>query len=217
LQRANAKIIVGIGIAIASVAAILILAMSAQSRPSASQPVPATEGQSINSLAGPDAYLLSGTGRSAIVVNATPKYVNLTRGESTTVTLNVSHRVGNNGFPVLQIIPSGVSGDFGLPSSNATMTSEERTELIKQGKPVPGLIPLSSFVKYSTPEFELKAGETKSIQMTITLPKDLPDEAVGKGIQFDPKLIISEMQNVSPDRSSDAIVFSTIVTVSVVG
>lgn len=173
-------------------------------------------GEAINTIRGPTAFLFAG-GRSAIVVVAEPTKIDLPRGESIDVTLNIEHMVGNNGFDSLTLVPTGSRGNLVLPSSVQDLTPEERTELMKQDSPIPGTIPLSSFVSYSDPQVTLGAGETKSIQMTIAIPKDLPDEMVQKSIHISPNLVILEMQNAAPDRASDALVYSDLVTVTVVG
>lgn len=204
-------------VAIVSVFATINIGYSSTSlQPSQEQPLEQSEGEVIKAIRGPSAFLSAG-GRSAIVIDAELKEISLSRGESANVTLNIQHMVGNNGFDSLHLVPAGSRGNLGLPSSAADMTPEERTELIKQGKPIPGTIPLSSFVRYSDPQITVNAGETKSIQMTITIPKSLPDEMLQKSIHISPNLTIVEMQNASPDRASDAIVFSDMVTVTVAG
>lgn len=85
-----------------------------------------------------------------------------------------------------------------------------------QGKPIPGSIDKSSLVQFSDTNIELRAGETKTIEVTISLPASLPDEIVGKSIHFAPKLAIQEVANASPDDGTRALVFSDMTVISVV-
>gem|GEM_PF-4832895 len=205
---------------IAAVVAVLILTSLDTWNPPTLQSSQAQtneqSGEAINTIRGPTAFLFAG-GRSAIIVVAEPTKIDLPRGESIDVTLNIEHMVGNNGFGSLTLVPAGSRGSLILPSSVQDLTPEERTELMKQSRPIPGTIPLSSIVSYSDPQVTLGAGETKSIRMTIAIPKDLPDEMVQKSIHISPNLVILEMQNAEPDRASDALVYSDMVTVTVVG
>ena len=79
------------------------------------------------------------------------------------------------------------------------------------------MIDLSPFVVYSPPQLTLNAGETKTITATVTVPAMLPDEMVGKSIHINPDIKIVEMQNTSPERQSDAVVFSDVLAVVVEG
>lgn len=213
-------IILSVGIATIAVG-LALAAFSAGSfvtplQSSQAQTQQTTGEKSLNTIRGPTAFLFSG-GRSAVIIDAEIKELSLKRGEPATVALDVKHLVGNNGFESLQLVPAGARGSLGLPSSAALLTPEERSELIKEGKAIPGTIPLSSFVTYSDSLLTLNAGETKSIQMTITIPNNLPDEMLQKSIHISPDLTILEMQSRPPDRASDALVFSDMVTVTVVG
>lgn len=184
-------------------------------RPSMSEMQQPTE-QNFGSIRGPDAFLSAG-GKSAIVAEAAPSSLSLKRGESATVYLNVEHRSTTNSLGPLNILPEGVQGNLILPSPANKMTSEERVEFLKQGKPIPGVIDFSPYVKYSVASLQVNTRETKSIAMTITIPSDLPDEMVGKSIHLIPKLAVAEMKGVSPDRASDAVVFTDMVTVNIEG
>ena len=207
--------IAGITVGLA-LAALSAGSFATPSQSSDAQPQQTTDEKAITSIRGPTAFLSAG-GRSAVTIDAEIKELSLKRGESATVSLEIKHLVADNGFESLQLVPAGARGNLGLPSSAAAMTPEERSELIKEGKPIPGIIPLSSFVSYSDSLVTVNAGETKSIQMTISIPSSLPDEMLQKSIHISPDLTIVEMLAASPDRASDAIVYSDMVTVTVVG
>ncbi|HXG06822.1 MAG TPA: hypothetical protein VNI77_05800 [Nitrososphaera sp.] len=182
-------------------------------RPSMSEEPQPIE-HSISLVRGPDAFLET-RGKSAIVVEAAPKFLNLKRGESATIYLNVEHRTTTDGLGTLTVVPSGVRGGVILPSMVNETTPEERANLVRQGKPIPGSIDLAPFVQYSTNSVELSGGEKATIVMTFTVPEDLPVEMTGKSLHFTPNLKIAEMQDVPPDRASDAVVFTDMVTVIV--
>jgi hypothetical protein len=172
--------------------------------------------RSTSLVKGPDAFLENG-GKSAIVMEAAPKFLNLKRGESATVYLNVEHRTTTDSLGTLNVVPSGIRGSVIIPSMVSKTTPEERANLVREDKPIPGSIDLTPFVQYSTNSVELSGGDKTSIAMTFTVPEDLPDEMIGKSLHFTPNLKIAEMQNVSPDRANDAVVFTDMVTVIVEG
>ncbi len=166
-------------------------------------------------MGGPDSFIRDG-GKSAILVKTNPETIKLTRGESTTVMLNISHVGGTEALNEVNLTPTVFQGAVLLPSAVDKTTVEERAELLSQGKPIPGSIELSSLVNFSEARIKVLAGETKTMQMTISLPKDLPDEIIGKSIHFSPSLEIEEMKNATPENANDAVVFSDMVTVVVV-
>jgi hypothetical protein len=182
--------------------------------PSLSQEQPA-EIQSIEYVSGPDAFLERG-GASAVIVQLSPDRIELGRGESATVTVNLSHRAATDEFSELHLVPSNNQGYLGLPSSDKLTTIEERAELARQGKPIPGMINNSDMISFATQEVSVAAGNDQSVQMTVTVPEDLPDEMVGKSIHIAPNFEIREMQKASPDDASRAVLFPDMLTVIVV-
>lgn len=168
----------------------------------------------MDTVSGPDEFLAAG-GKSAVVTDISPKVMNMKRGESATFTISLTHNAATTDFKTLNIVAAGVNGMLGLPSSVNSTTVEEKVALLEQGKTVPGLIPLSTFVTYSPAQIMLDAGETKSITATVTIPKTLPDEMVGKSIHINPDLKVIELQDAPPERQSDVVVFGDVLSIVV--
>lgn len=171
--------------------------------------------QRIGYVSGPDAFLERG-GDSAIIVALDPGRLELARGESSTVGVNFTHRAATDEFAELHLLPSSSQGYLGLQGSDKLTTIEERAELARQGKPIPGMIENSKMISFSSQETSVTAGNSRSIQMTVTVPEDLPDEMIGKSIHIAPKFEIREMQESSPEDANRAVVFSDMLTIIVV-
>ncbi|HEX7033768.1 MAG TPA: hypothetical protein VF172_12290, partial [Nitrososphaera sp.] len=136
--------------------------------------------------------------RSAIVVKAEHEKIELRRGESATISFDITHKAGPESFAQLHVTPTSFQGVALLPSTLEMTTIEERAKLAMEGKPIPGSIALSNLVRFSETNIALNAGETKTIDVTISLPSDLTEEVVGKSIHFAPRLEITEMVDAPP-------------------
>jgi hypothetical protein len=133
------------------------------------------------------------------------------RGETTTVTLTLNHESGNNLNSKFTITPK-VDGYIIPVSVLKSTTMLERSTMLANGQIPNGVIALKDLVKFSPSSVTLNSGESKQIQMQITLPTNLADEIVGHS------LIISPTYDVSNKVGVDTMgVFSTSVSVNVQG
>lgn len=144
-------------------------------------------------------------------LNAMQK-VEASRGSAIIVPLTLTYVPGADSLPVITMVGVGINNGF-IPSYAASsLTAEERLDAVKSGKPIPGALDLNSMVGFSPKVVTLKPNESATMNMTITIPKDLPDQIVGSEIPF--SVLIGEGQSYD---YRDVLVKQTLVTVRVVG
>ncbi|GEM_PF-3313259 len=123
-------------------------------------------------------------GKSAVTVEPLLNEVRLTRGSSTVVDLNVQHVASANPFPTVSVKALPPNGYIWYPPSvTASTTLDQRVNAAATGKLIPGSIDLGTLVTFSDPNpAVIQPSGKQVVHMTITLPKDIPDNAVGQGI-----------------------------------
>ncbi|MEO9320892.1 MAG: hypothetical protein ABI361_09480 [Nitrososphaera sp.] len=207
-------LIAGIVAAGVLLGAAWLLFRPAPSAASTTQPVNST---SVGSLVDDPSSFLHAGGKQAIDVSISPKLLNLTRGENGTVTIVLHHISNSSDYPTLHVVAKGSSGMMVLPSFAKNMTAFERSQYIIQGKKPPGLMSLSPYISYSPSAVDIAAGENATITATVNLPKDFPSEMVGKTLQFNPALTITNVKNASPSEQQSVQVFPDYFTVFLEG
>lgn len=134
----------------------------------------------------PKEFLESG-GKSVIKVVPDSDIVEGSRGSTVKATFTLTH-IENptmRGLSRVSIVSNGVANGIIPPSVAATTTPQERTDVLKEtGKAIKGAIELDSLVTFSPKTVVLAPGESKKVDMYITIPADWPDELVGQNIWF---------------------------------
>lgn len=160
----------------------------------------------IGYVAGPDAYLASG-GRSALIVSVPSDIIEAKRGQNIDVPITITHKAGKNPLDAYVVRFEGVSNSLILPSAVSKQTPEERSQAIRDNKPVEGMVDLAPFITYSPGRISIAVGETKTITAHIHVP-ELPDEMVGKHVRFVPNVA---------DENANSGIFPSMIMVKVVG
>ncbi|MEP0825936.1 MAG: hypothetical protein HRF40_10655 [Nitrososphaera sp.] len=142
------------------------------------------EGTAIEGTTTPQKFLQNG-GRSVIVIKPETTVNTASRGSTITIPLNIVHEAGTNPLPSVTVTSYGIANTMIPPSVANATTAEDRVNAIKTtGRPIAGAIDLNSIVTFSDRVVTLKPGESKQVNMIVTIPKDWPDELVGKDIFF---------------------------------
>lgn len=129
------------------------------------------------------AVFFSKGGRSAVTVEPVVGEIRLTRGVPTNVDLEIQHISSANPFPTINVKTLSPNGYIWYsPSLTSSTTYDQRVQAAETGKLIPGSIDLGTLVTFSNNSVDVQAGTTQVIHMTITLPKDIPDDAIGQGI-----------------------------------
>lgn len=130
-----------------------------------------------------NSFLAKG-GRSAVTVDSAVNEMRLVRGVPTDVDLNVKHIAGANPFPTVSVKALPPNGYIWYsPALVVSTTADQRVQAAETGKLIPGSINLGSLVTFSnTDTVAVAAGGEQVIHMTITLPKDIPDNMIGQGV-----------------------------------
>lgn len=129
-----------------------------------------------------DSYLAKG-GKSIVRIETPVKEVKLTRGATTTVDLHIKHVAGTTPFPAVNVKVLPPNGYIWYPASLASTTTEEqRIHAAETGILIPGSVDLGKAVTFSeVNSVVIGAGSEHVIKMSVTLPKDLPDDTIGHG------------------------------------
>jgi len=111
--------------------------------------------------------------------------VGVTRGESTTVSMNFQYLAGDDAARTLTIRGVGVVGGYIPPAIAARNTSEERANEFGETDKLTGMYELDSTQSFSPSEVTLEPGKTTTARIIIiTIPKDWSSETVGKEIIY---------------------------------
>lgn len=167
-------------IVIATIAAVLLTNITQDAQ---AIQAPAQKLQSITfDVDTSDSFLAKG-GRSIVKVETPVKEIKLTRGAVTTVDLHIRHVPGTNPFPTVNVKVSPPNGYIWYPPSIASSTTEEqRIHAAETGILIPGSIDLGKVVTFSEiNSVAVGAGNEQIVRMFVTMPKDLPDNAIGHG------------------------------------
>lgn len=157
---------------------------NANAQPQLDPSVPADRSINPGGPKTPDEFLAAG-GKSVITVTPSSDIIDGARGSVAKVTFTLKHETGANPLPNVTVVADGIGNGIIPPSVEKSTTPEERANALSTtGKPVTGAIELNSLVTFSPTEVTLKPGESKQVDMYITIPKDWPDELVGTNVWF---------------------------------
>jgi hypothetical protein len=146
----------------------------------------------------PHAFLASG-GKSVVIITPNLPGMNLpkgnqfqvnhfaeikaTRGSTIHIPLTLTHVSSSNPLP--QVVLVGGGGHIYLtPAYLANLyTTEQRVDAVKAGQPIAGAIDLFSLETFSPKQVILLAGESKQVDLYISIP-NWPDQMIGSKIYF---------------------------------
>lgn len=131
-------------------------------------------------------------GKSVVTITPDVSSLNLERGSTAKVVFTISHIGGPNPLPTVTPVGNGIANVF-IPASAVNMTTpKERAALMSAHRPIPGAIDLNSLVSFSAADKNLKPGDTEEIEMSISIPRDWPEDLVGETIFFAPSFGTTE-------------------------
>lgn len=176
------------------------------------QQIAQAEQKFIGHVTSPDEALNAGLIRSAIWIEPEQFRINATRGSTVSVVLKITHKPGPDPLPSVTVNAIGATGITYPPSLAKSVSNDQAKEALVSGKLIPGSIRMNDLVRFDPTSITLAPGETKTIQLFITLPQNLPDEWVNKSIPISPIYK-------SPEQSTrgEVGIFHNGVTVRVVG
>lgn len=191
-------------IAVATIAAAVIFATS-----SANPKIPAeavtqepSRGYEVNSFDTPEKFMAEQGGRAAVIMQKSADTYKLSRGESATIPIELtSSSGGKNPSEFVNIEIASPHGYFFYPAAVAELTTEEeRTEAALTGKLIPGSIDLGTFIRVDEENdlVRMVANQSRSFQLTLTVPEDLPESMSGKTIEI-PIIIAATDDKGNPD------------------
>lgn len=149
--------------------------------------------------------------RSAIIVETKDNEIRASRGSVLNITLQITHRPGNNPLPLVTAEGQGDGRVLYPPSVGSRTTPQQRMGAMGN---IPGAIRIDTLLSFDPVSIDIKPGETKTVQMYVTIPKNFPDEMVNRSFNVAPGFRIP--QN-AYDDPFDVALFSVGITIHVVG
>lgn len=148
-------------------------------------------------------------GEPFLTASANVGTIDVKRGTTSSVMLILKHEAGANPDAKFVVTPK-IDGYFFPSSVVKSTTMLQRSQMLANSQIPLGARVMKDFVTFSPQSVSLASGESKEIQMQISLPSDLPDEIIGHKITISPLYDISDKEGI--DNMG---VFTTSITVNV--
>lgn len=118
-----------------------------------------------------------------IVETIAPNNIQLHRGESTTVNITLEHKTNGSGHAVTLTNFHNTVRNFG-PSAKAGISEEQFEDSVANSPNalIKGEVPSQGTLTITPASVRMEPDSTATLTMQISLPKDIPDEMVGKSI-----------------------------------
>lgn len=188
-------------IALAAVATVLFVI----SQPTSTE---AAESQTIPSRGGPlsaKQMFEKGYATNLVVAKIEQGEVQVKRGETVNIPVTIQHL--SNSQDSSAVVLTNFHNMFRnfAPSANAGLTDEEFSERILNNPMIDGEVRMDDRVKVTPSAVTLEPNSIKTVNMFVTVPKDLPSEMTNKsitiGLGYDVEPRTSQIRTVTPSIS----------------
>lgn len=155
--------------------------------------------------------LLANGGQAAVAVTTADTDINAARGSTVKASFTLTYQPGVMPPDRLTVVSQGIWGKLLPPSVATAKAPQEIFDELQTTGAIAGSIDLTPLVRFQPGAVILTPGESKTVDMYITIPQNWPDEMVGKTVDFSPKFSILEQ-----DGTKQIGLYNSITTVHVV-
>ncbi len=165
-------------IAISAIAIVLLTSESAKTEAVQPQSIPSQIGGALAKT-----RFANGELTDYIVETISPNNISLHRGESTTVYINLEHKTNGNGHAVTLTNFHNTVRNFG-PSARANISDEQFEDAVGNSPNalIRGEVPTQGILTITPDSVRIEPDSNATLTMHVSLPKNIPDEMVGKSI-----------------------------------